>query len=111
MRNLWQFRKKYGGVIETVDVDIRDIIPSRPFVLEEKILRYVLYEGVPKDPGMIDFDGKTYLIEGHHRCVANYRKGIFVVQSDILRGSDFSLGPVLAGRERFNMETLVNSLR
>lgn len=111
MRNLWQFRKKYGGKIIPDAVDIRNIIPSRPFVTEEKILLYMKYDGEPKPIGVIEFDGNHYLVEGNRRSVANYKIGNFMVDAKILINADSRIGAVLSRRGNFSIESLANNLR
>ena len=112
MRNLWQFKKKYGGRLLIEGVDIRQLIPSRPFVQEAKVRKYMLYYGEIKDIGIIEFsEGKSYLIEGHHRSVSNYKKGVFTVMSKILRGTSPQLEAILSRINVITMDDLANNLR
>jgi hypothetical protein len=111
MRNLWQFKKKYGGRISTAVVDVRKVIPSRPFVDEEKVLLYMKYDGEPKPIGVIEFDGNYYLVEGNRRSVANYKLGNFMVDAMILRDAHSKLGAVLSRRNNFSIENLADDLR
>ena len=112
MVQLWQFRRKYGGEIVKAEINLNSVIVTRPFVHRGKIDKYCRYEGKLKAPGVIKFGNDLqYLIDGHHRSVANYKNGVFILESDILVDFQPQLRYVLNKRDCGSVDVLARNLK
>jgi len=112
MVRLYQLRKKYGGKIEEIELPLHELVVTRPWVHQNKVKKYRNFNGngdYKRAGVVITEDGMKYLIDGHHRSIANYLDGDDEILSQILIGAERRIKLVLERRNHGSIDNLAKN--
>ncbi|MBR9690747.1 hypothetical protein GOV08_03620 [Candidatus Woesearchaeota archaeon] len=85
MPSLRQYHLRYGGEVEIREIPMKKLHATRPFVHKEKIEKYISQHSGPYKPcGVLLTDNIYYLVDGHHKAVANFIDGSTTVFAEVL---------------------------
>ncbi|MFH1696682.1 MAG: hypothetical protein ABH854_02120 [Candidatus Diapherotrites archaeon] len=111
MAQIFRYRKTFGGKLVKSEVPIEKLIVTRPTLRIEKVHKYRKPTKKYTLSGVIEFNGKSYLVDGHHKTAANYLNGEKVIRARVLKGGDpAKLELVLKRRSQGSMESLLRKM-